>query len=198
EIGGFAALVDCLADDYQLGHRLARRGYRVAISPVVVECWSAPMGWMAVWKHQLRWARTIRVCQPVPYFFSILNNATLWPLLWLVAQPAWLSFSFFVGCLLCRVASALHLQSRLLAGPHLAFHPPSSLSVHPPSSLTHSASRTGSGLASSFVLRPSSFPCWLVPVKDLLQAALWLLAFLGNRIEWRGQRLRLRRDGTLE
>ena len=38
---------------------------------------------------------------------------------------------------------------------------------------------------------------WLVPIKDLLQAAIWLLAFLGNRIEWRGQRMRLRRDGTL-
>lgn len=37
----------------------------------------------------------------------------------------------------------------------------------------------------------------LVPVKDLLQAAIWLLAFLGNRIEWRGERMRLRRDGTL-
>ena len=33
------------------------------------------MGWSAVWKHQLRWARTIRVCQPVPYFFSLLSNA---------------------------------------------------------------------------------------------------------------------------
>jgi ceramide glucosyltransferase len=39
---------------------------------------------------------------------------------------------------------------------------------------------------------------WLIPVKDLLQAALWLLAFLGNRIEWRGQRMRLRHDGILE
>src|SRR5205807_2841533 len=41
EIGGFKALVDCLADDYQLGNRIARRGYAIAISPVVVECWSA-------------------------------------------------------------------------------------------------------------------------------------------------------------
>jgi hypothetical protein len=39
---------------------------------------------------------------------------------------------------------------------------------------------------------------WLIPLKDLLQAAIWLLAFLGNRVEWRGQPMRLRRDGTLE
>ena len=88
EIGGFAGLVDCLADDYQLGNRIARRGHSIALSPVVVECWSAPMGWAEVWKHQLRWARTIRVCQPAPYFFSLLSNATLWPLLWLIVKPA--------------------------------------------------------------------------------------------------------------
>jgi len=43
--------------------------------------------------HQLRWARTIRVCQPFPFFMSILNNSTLWPLLWLAVtrHPAVLS-----------------------------------------------------------------------------------------------------------
>ena len=103
EIGGFKALVDCLADDYQLGNRIARRGYRIALSPVVVECWSAPMDWLAVWKHQLRWARTIRVCQPVPYFFSILSNATLWPLLWLLAEPAAAVGAFACFCWLTRI-----------------------------------------------------------------------------------------------
>jgi hypothetical protein len=38
---------------------------------------------------------------------------------------------------------------------------------------------------------------WLTPVKDVLQAAIWLCAFMGNRIEWRGQLFRLKRDGTL-
>jgi hypothetical protein len=40
-------------------------------------------------------------------------------------------------------------------------------------------------------------PPWLVPVKDLLQAAIWAGAFLGNTVEWRGQKMHLRRDGTL-
>jgi hypothetical protein len=35
------------------------------------------------------------------------------------------------------------------------------------------------------------------PIKDLLQAAIWLCAFIGNTIEWRGQRYTLKRDGTL-
>lgn len=38
---------------------------------------------------------------------------------------------------------------------------------------------------------------WLVPVKDLLQVALWAGAFLGNRVEWRGERYRVERDGPL-
>ncbi|HUR45935.1 MAG TPA: glycosyltransferase [Candidatus Saccharimonadales bacterium] len=82
-IGGCAALVDYLADDYQLGNKIARSGGEIAICPVVVDCLSSPISPAMVWAHQTRWARTIRVCQPFPYFLSILSNATLWPLLWL-------------------------------------------------------------------------------------------------------------------
>ena len=46
------------------------------------------MPFAEVWAHQLRWARTIRVCQPGPYFLSILGNATLWPVLLLLAAPS--------------------------------------------------------------------------------------------------------------
>jgi ceramide glucosyltransferase len=165
EIGGFRALADCLADDYQLGHRIAKKGHHIVLCPVVVECWDTPMNWRDVWKHQLRWARTIRVCQPVPYFFSILSNATLWPLLWLTASLI-LSKTICapltaLAFLLLRIVIAQNLQRR--------FSP----------------------------LRDNLAPPWLVPVKDLLQAAVWLGAFLGNTVEWRGQKMRLRRDGTL-
>jgi ceramide glucosyltransferase len=37
-----------------------------------------------------------------------------------------------------------------------------------------------------------------VPIKDLLNAAVWLMAFLGNTVEWRGRRYRVRRGGLLE
>src|ERR1035437_4240369 len=40
-------------------------------------------------------------------------------------------------------------------------------------------------------------PAWLVPMKDFLQAALWFCAFAGNTLEWRGRKMKLRRDGTL-
>ena len=162
EIGGFMALVNCLADDYHLGNRIARGGQVISLLPVVVECWSEPMGWSAVWAHQLRWARTIRVCQPVPYFFSILSNPTLWPALWLAVNPSRPVLAFCLGCLGLRIASAAHLQQKL----------------------------TGTRKHYSY--------SWLVPLKDLLQTAIWLAAFAGNIIQWRGQKMRLRKDGTLQ
>jgi len=182
EIGGFKSLADCLADDYQLGNRIARRGHRIVLSPIVVECWDPPMTWRSVWKHQLRWARTIRVCQAVPYFFSILSNAGFWALLcfligvlgtrphathgtfpWFGEFDAALPATLIIGgfCILARILIAQNLQSRLTRG--------------------------------SF----NGFYFWLVPIKDLLQAAIWVCAFAGNKIEWRGQEYRLREDGTL-
>ena len=86
EIGAFPSLVDYLADDYQLGNRIAKAGGEIAISPVVVDCRPAPMAAREVWDHQLRWARTIRASQPVPYFFSILNDSTLWVFAWAIVS----------------------------------------------------------------------------------------------------------------
>lgn len=171
DMGGFAAIKDCLADDYQLGHRIAQRGGRIALSPVVVECWDAPAGWAAVWKHQLRWARTIRVCQPVPYFFSLLSNPTLWPALWAAVSGTRTALGFLGAALLVRLVVAADLQQRLAGD-----RPDSDIAAERPPIVRY---------------------CWLAPVKDVLQVGVWLLAFLGNTIEWRGRRMKLRRDGTL-
>ena len=119
------------------------------------------MGWAAVWKHQMRWARTIRVSQPVPYFFSILSNPTLWPLIWLAVAPTPLALLSLVVIGTARLAMALELQQRLTKA------------------------------------RRHYLYWWLVPIKDLLHAAIWAGAFMGNTIEWRGQRMRLSRNGEL-
>ncbi|MEW6304349.1 MAG: bacteriohopanetetrol glucosamine biosynthesis glycosyltransferase HpnI [Verrucomicrobiota bacterium] len=113
EVGGFEALVDFLADDYRLGNLIAAKGWRIEIAPVVVECWESPLTWRQVWAHQLRWARTIRVCQPLPYFFSVLSNGTLWPLLWLALDTSLVSATCAAFFWAIRVAAAQHQQARL-------------------------------------------------------------------------------------
>ena len=38
---------------------------------------------------------------------------------------------------------------------------------------------------------------WLLPLRDIIAMATWLLAFLGNRVTWRGQKFRIAADGTM-
>jgi ceramide glucosyltransferase len=77
-IGGFEAVRDYLADDYQLGRRIAEMGYRVAIAPTVVETRLAAGSLCEGWRRQVRWARTIRVSRPGGYLGSIVTHATAW------------------------------------------------------------------------------------------------------------------------
>ena len=191
-IGAFATLVDFLADDYQLGNLIARRGGRIVISPIVVECRESPKNWREAWRHHLRWARTIRVCRPLPYFFSILGNATLWPLLcaWfgsvrpLVEWSRRLEISFQVGSV---SAAGLEFEAAipwafllLLLGVAVRLITAFGLQARLNQSFRHWTY------------------FWLVPIKDILNALIWALAFLGNAVEWGGKRYRVRRGGKLD
>src|SRR5580692_5138433 len=59
-IGGFESLVDYLADDYELGSRIAALGLKVKLSDDVVETFLPRYSLRAFLDHQLRWARTVR------------------------------------------------------------------------------------------------------------------------------------------
>lgn len=80
-IGGFAAVADYLADDYQIGHRIHALGLKCVLSEVVVETHLAGDSWGTVWRHQVRWARTVRVSRFGGYAGLPATFATLWALL---------------------------------------------------------------------------------------------------------------------
>ena len=187
EIGGFRALVDYLADDYQLGNQIAKRGYRIELCPVVVECREREQGWREVWAHQLRWARTIRVCQPVPYFFSILSNASWWAVL------------FFLSV----VTDFRELTTWYCGLGESGFkHPLAPLVVMSGFALPSFALVLRIGMARDTIrwIKQSLFYSpWamLAPFKDLLQVPIWALAFLGNTVVWRGERFRVLPGGKL-
>jgi ceramide glucosyltransferase len=63
-IGGFKALAEYLADDYQLATLIAQAGYGVVLSDLVVETTLPDYSLREFWNHQLRWARTIRDASP--------------------------------------------------------------------------------------------------------------------------------------
>lgn len=190
KIGGFEALLDYLADDYQLGHKIAALGQRIALSPVVVECWDKPMNFRDVWNHQLRWARTIRASQPLPYFFSILSNATLWAaLLALFGELG--GFPLLPDAVLYGGALPSSLQAAL--GP---IHIPWVLLIF----LVVLGTRIWMAVRLQYSLTQDIDVLrywWMVPAKDFLGAGIWAAAFLGNTIVWRGRKFRLVRGGKL-
>lgn len=63
--GGFPALVDYIADDFQLGRKAAQAGYRVVLSDYIADIVLSAAGIREVAARELRWSRTIRISQPL-------------------------------------------------------------------------------------------------------------------------------------
>jgi ceramide glucosyltransferase len=92
-IGGFLAIADHIADDYQLGRKIHALGLRNVISEVVVSTRISSGSWRGAWRHQVRWARTIRLSGGAGYAGLPITYATLWVAiaallgLWWIALP---------------------------------------------------------------------------------------------------------------
>ncbi len=76
--GGFAAIGDYLADDYQLAKHITRLGKKALLSTYTVETALGDATWKGSWQHQLRWARTIRACKGGGYAGLPITHAGVW------------------------------------------------------------------------------------------------------------------------
>ncbi len=110
EIGGLAALADCLADDYVLGKLVADRGYRVALVPYAVQTSVSDDSLSALWRHELRWARAIRGQRPAGYAGSIVTYVLPFAATFALTSRTALSSVALVLAATLRVL--LHLEAR--------------------------------------------------------------------------------------
>jgi len=102
-IGGFPAIADYLADDYELGNRVAKAGYELAVLPYVVETILDATSLRDVWRHQLRWARTYRTVEPTGWLAAVVTFSTTWSLLfWLAVGGAPIAAKVLGAALGCR------------------------------------------------------------------------------------------------
>ncbi|MBW4634010.1 MAG: bacteriohopanetetrol glucosamine biosynthesis glycosyltransferase HpnI [Iphinoe sp. HA4291-MV1] len=85
KIGGFRAIADYLADDFQLGYLSAQAGYKVVLSDYIVEHVLASSTITDSIQRQIRWARCIRVSRPWSYLGLIFTYGTVTSLLLLIA-----------------------------------------------------------------------------------------------------------------
>ncbi len=72
-IGGFAALRDTLADDYAIGAGVRALGRRVAVPPLILTHGCAEDGFAALWRHERRWAATVRLIDPLGHLGSLVT-----------------------------------------------------------------------------------------------------------------------------
>ena len=116
-IGGLAPLADFLADDYQLGFRIAQTGLKVKILPYVVETFNPEMSFSDYLAHQLRWARTYRVCRPAGYLAYGITHALVYSLAILLATrlAPW-AWGLAAATLVLRGALAAFSERRCLKG----------------------------------------------------------------------------------
>jgi ceramide glucosyltransferase len=74
-VGGLATLADTLADDYALGQAVRRLGLAVVLSPYVVDAVVHEPGCDDLFRHELRWGRTIRSVAPAGFAASAVTHA---------------------------------------------------------------------------------------------------------------------------
>jgi ceramide glucosyltransferase len=156
-IGGFAALKDHLADDQVLGRRVHAAGLDVALADTIVATTVPEASLAALWRHELRWARTIRTLEPAGFAASFLQYSLVLALLTVLAASgaAW-SWLLLLTAWAVRAAAVVGIDRALR--PMLG------------------------GLAFRGRL-------WLLPLRDGLSAAEWIVSHAGRRVDWRGQTL---------
>jgi ceramide glucosyltransferase len=87
-IGGFRSIVDFLADDYELGRRIANLGLQVLLSDVAVETHLPAYDLRGFLAHQLRWARGVRDSRAGGYIGLVSTYGLMWALLTVISSGA--------------------------------------------------------------------------------------------------------------
>jgi len=107
KIGGFEAIADALADDYELGHRIANAGGEVVLSREAVWTVYPAQTLRSFWDHQVRWARTVRLCRPLSNIGLLFTQGLPWALLAALVAPAkWIAGAYLLAYVVLRFAMA--------------------------------------------------------------------------------------------
>ncbi len=112
-IGGLAALSDHLADDNVLGRLVRAQGADVALAGTIPATTVAEDSLSALFRHELRWARTIRALEPAGHAASVLQYRLAWALAALAAAPGWPALTFLAAVWAGAAAIAFGMERSL-------------------------------------------------------------------------------------
>ncbi len=107
KIGGFEALAEYLAEDYEIGRRVGAVGLAMAFPPHVVDMDLDIASTTDWWAHQVYWDQNTRAANPVGFFATILTRSVPFALLYaLVTWGDPLGVSVLAAALAIRLATA--------------------------------------------------------------------------------------------
>jgi ceramide glucosyltransferase len=107
KMGGYEALANLLADDYELGNRIHKAGGKVLLSREPVWTIYPAQTVTGFWQHQVRWARTVRLCRPAAFLGLLFTHGLPWALLAAVVAPsATIGVGYLLSYLMLRLSMA--------------------------------------------------------------------------------------------
>lgn len=109
-IGGFQAIADCLADDYELGAAIAKRGEPVRLLPFAVGHVCDESSAAKLWQHELRWTLTIRTVNLPGYCGWTVSHAFPLALIALCLGAGWPAIWLGIAALGCRAILLLAVE----------------------------------------------------------------------------------------
>jgi ceramide glucosyltransferase len=107
EIGGFAPLLDMHSDDYELGRRIAQKGYRVELVPEPVDMEFPSESLHDYLRHELRWLIGLRHVRPGGHFGLLMTQGIAWTVAAAILASSWTASAAWVSA---------YLIIRLLSG----------------------------------------------------------------------------------
>ena len=112
--GAFANLADHLADDFWLGESVREAGWRLEAASSCVDSIPGIGSGHGHFKHLVRWARTIRLCQPAGFYASLIQHGfSLLTLRVLLIGPDALGLGLLLALWLTKAAAAATLNATL-------------------------------------------------------------------------------------
>jgi ceramide glucosyltransferase len=107
KIGGYEAIANLLADDYELGNRVHQAGGKVWLCREPVWTMYLAQGAEGFWDHQVRWARTTRLCRPASFVGLLFTHGMPWVLLAATVAPStWIAAGYLLAYLILRFVMA--------------------------------------------------------------------------------------------
>jgi ceramide glucosyltransferase len=88
EFGGFSPFANLLADDYEIGRAiLEKKGVDFCVPPIMIVHACPEVSGRSVFVHELRWARTIRIIDPLGFAGSVITHPLPFALIGAALQP---------------------------------------------------------------------------------------------------------------